>query len=244
MDGCDGPRYAQGLCRKHYYRMRRNGSPDVVLRRRDRDPICTVEGCDRPHQARGLCSRHYNEARQRGQLTTPGMMRVCSVDGCDQPQAAKGLCTRHYHAHWNGHGAFERAITKRCPCVMCAAFRAANRAAWDWEQHVYHERARRRRRSAELLPPGKRGAITRALQSGMPPAEAARAGGITVQRLWELVRLLPAWGRQVDAALMEARDPNIRHGTEYAYRKRRCRCPDCREWNRQRRRAERREAAS
>lgn len=34
--------------------------------------------------------------------------------------------------------------------------------------------------------------------------------------------------------------PRIHHGTQYAYKRRKCRCDDCRAWNREARRAERR----
>lgn len=77
--GCSSPRWARGLCARHYqadYRAR--GAP------------CTEHGCRRPSFAKGLCVRHYQELyRHRG--------GPCRKRKCANPAFSRGLCVKHYH---------------------------------------------------------------------------------------------------------------------------------------------------
>lgn len=58
---CDGKVLAQGLCNKHYRRMKKHGNPMTVTRSVDQNPPkeCSVDGCSTKPKAKGLCRQHY-----------------------------------------------------------------------------------------------------------------------------------------------------------------------------------------
>jgi homing endonuclease-like protein len=72
---CDEKAIAKGWCGKHYARVRRHGSPDVVLRvtklvkrgPNKRAAIdCSVDECDQTAKKRGWCNKHYLRWRKYG----------------------------------------------------------------------------------------------------------------------------------------------------------------------------------
>ena len=56
--GCDNPVQAQGLCYKHYQRLRRTGTVEKIKEVK----VCSVPGCNNKVHARGLCNKHYVRA--------------------------------------------------------------------------------------------------------------------------------------------------------------------------------------
>lgn len=76
-EGCHAPFYAKGLCKNHYYRLRRQGS---LLTLGERGLLvgqqpCSVKGCGKPATARGkkgqpklLCNTHYVKLWRSGTL--------------------------------------------------------------------------------------------------------------------------------------------------------------------------------
>lgn len=56
IEPCDRKAVAKNLCSKHYQRLVRAGTTDVIPRY---DPVCTVDGCDVKHRSNGFCQRHY-----------------------------------------------------------------------------------------------------------------------------------------------------------------------------------------
>jgi hypothetical protein len=100
VSGCERKHYGKGLCRAHYWRQVRTGSPGpaAITTRAPRQAMCTVPGCGRPHQARGYCPTHYSRWRRTGNVepTTPPNPRVCRVPGCEQRQYGRGLCRAHH----------------------------------------------------------------------------------------------------------------------------------------------------
>lgn len=52
---CDSAVLAKGMCRLHYSRVKRTGTPHLERRA----PICSVQGCSAKHAAGGYCQRHY-----------------------------------------------------------------------------------------------------------------------------------------------------------------------------------------
>lgn len=65
-EGCDRPLLAQGLCSRHYQRLRCQG------RLTYRTPIetCQMDGCAKPHKAKGYCQAHYMRLRKYGSAET------------------------------------------------------------------------------------------------------------------------------------------------------------------------------
>ena len=169
----------------------------------------------------------------------PQARKHCSLPGCGQIHHSNGLCGQHNIMLWRGHGQAERALTKRCDCDLCARYRTDHPEEWRRAQHVHHERLRRRRRAAESFTRSQKILITKMLKAGATPAQAAAAAKVSVQAMWAQVDLNYQWGLAINKLLLAARDQGITHGREYAYKNRGCRCPDCRAWNRERRRGER-----
>lgn len=53
---------ARGMCRLHYARAQRTGTP--YLERHD--PVCSVDGCEQKHRSNGYCQRHYMRVWKNG----------------------------------------------------------------------------------------------------------------------------------------------------------------------------------
>lgn len=54
IEDCGGIHYAHNLCRKHYKRVRDNGTTDLAAPR-----SCGVVGCADKHHGNGLCEKHW-----------------------------------------------------------------------------------------------------------------------------------------------------------------------------------------
>lgn len=68
--GCDKKHYSRGLCRAHYARQARHGTPGAADIAPYGAQSCSVSGCDKPHMARGYCTTHYVRARKHGDPLT------------------------------------------------------------------------------------------------------------------------------------------------------------------------------
>lgn len=79
VDNCDRPFHAKDLCRKHYYRVRRNGTI-VPKYNMDHNGMCGVQGCTRSHSNNGLCSMHSERLRRTGGVGPPESMRGPRLD--------------------------------------------------------------------------------------------------------------------------------------------------------------------
>jgi hypothetical protein len=77
---CEASQTGNGLCRKHYMRMRRKGSTSDV--RANARKTCNMDGCGRLSAARGLCDPHYR-ATVRDERPKVAVDRVCP--SCDKP---------------------------------------------------------------------------------------------------------------------------------------------------------------
>lgn len=98
IEGCDGDAYGQGLCNKHWQRVRRTGTTGVKPRIRNAS-ACSIEGCSGVILAHGLCRKHYSRMRKTG-TTDPGpnarVHTVCTVNGCSGKHYGDGFCRKHY----------------------------------------------------------------------------------------------------------------------------------------------------
>lgn len=69
VDGC-GPakRLIQGMCSKHYQRLRNHGSvkPPGLQERSPNPAICIYPGCHGKPKAKGYCQRHYVRLTKHG----------------------------------------------------------------------------------------------------------------------------------------------------------------------------------
>lgn len=76
--GCDhGDIQAKGLCRMHYFRLRRRGSLETPRPKRNRRGVCTVEGCEKTDNGQShLCSMHETRVRRHGDVNAVHTPRV------------------------------------------------------------------------------------------------------------------------------------------------------------------------
>ncbi len=89
MSDCDSPVYENarkiGLCRAHYRRQQRTGSPEGLNRYDERrvEKVCEVPGCatGAKYMARGMCASHYMRLRSTGDLGPAGQMHRSPGEG-------------------------------------------------------------------------------------------------------------------------------------------------------------------
>jgi hypothetical protein len=105
VDDCSDKHLSNGLCNKHYRRMRRRGSlelpPDSRLPQM-KNRGCLVEGCVRKHDSHGYCTNHMHYIRTYGQIQEPKVIhgrKDCLVNGCDRPHKTNGFCHAHSVRH-------------------------------------------------------------------------------------------------------------------------------------------------
>lgn len=95
VEGCESPVECRSVCKAHYGRLLRHGSPTAG--RASSRTGCAVEGCERPHRGRGLCDLHLQRMVRNG--TTEAVRfkpRSCSIEGCGRPHSGRGWCALHY----------------------------------------------------------------------------------------------------------------------------------------------------
>lgn len=90
------------------------------------------------------------------------------------------------------------------------------------------DRKRRRAISRALFPRVLREAVLRELRKGRLFGEVCLSLRIAPTQLHSFARINPWFRSELDEALMQGRNPALRHGSESAYRLHRCRCPECR----------------
>ncbi len=75
----------KGLCRAHYLREKRTGSPEGLnsYLPRAAEKVCGVPGCatGAKYMARGLCASHYMRLRNKGALGPAGQMHASPGEG-------------------------------------------------------------------------------------------------------------------------------------------------------------------
>lgn len=90
------------------------------------------------------------------------------------------------------------------------------------------DRKRRHAISRALFPRVLREAVLRELRKGRPFSEVCLNLRISPPQLHSFARINPWFRTELDEALMQGRNPDLRHGSESAYRLHGCRCPECR----------------
>lgn len=146
---------------------------------------------------------------------------TCAIEGCEEDIWYSGLCRSDYQRWKNrGHNRSRyRTREGRCGgrCAVCR---------WD------HARETREHRHAALeqgpLNEQARREIVARVWDGEPLEKIAEEASLSVQQLWSTGSAWPEFVYAIDAGLMAHRDPDISHGTAYAYRVHGCRCPQCR----------------
>lgn len=226
IEGCVRPAQQQGWCPGHLGRWVRATIPMNAPFRPQCDAVCIKRGCEGQHIARGLCWHHYRQALDReGPLPSPSLLSsVCAVRGCVEASAVLGVCPSHTNPK---RAALRRTTSK--PRSRCrrrgerSKAARADRAAYD---------RRRRRTLAEdaqdALGTRGRAELLVRVRAGQDFDEIRAEMGVAAAFVWSRARMLPGWGRELDQALMDARNPALPHGVDYTYRRYRCRCPECR----------------
>lgn len=133
VDGCERKPLAKGLCKAHYERQRRNGTPGGAVgppRFYRPVPACSVEGCDRPHKTNGYCGMHYQRWRKWGDAS---ICKPRAQFGAEHP-CWKGDAVGYLGAHHRVERAKGRADSHRC--VDCGE----PAAAWSYDHLDPNER--------------------------------------------------------------------------------------------------------
>jgi hypothetical protein len=99
VDGCETVVRLDGLCNKHYLRLKRRGDINAVSlpKGRAKRPRCSIELCDEAENKDGLCLKHW-----RVKDRPPKLPKLCSHPGCDEKHHGKKLCKIHYYRQLNG----------------------------------------------------------------------------------------------------------------------------------------------
>ena len=78
VENCNNKVYSNGYCQKHYTRLRRHGSVDIVKpsgkSKSERPNFCTM--CGDKVFGKGLCQKHYMEKYRRGNLPLNGSVKL------------------------------------------------------------------------------------------------------------------------------------------------------------------------
>ena len=74
VEGCERPHKANGLCSKHYDRMRKTGSLELKTRERKiKDKVqCSVDGCSLDAYCKSVCTMHYYRLKRTGEVGPAG----------------------------------------------------------------------------------------------------------------------------------------------------------------------------
>lgn len=127
VDGCERLTLAKGLCKAHYERNRRTGSPGAVTIRPPVVPSrvprlgCLIEGCEWPHKSFGYCNLHYQRLYRHGDP-----LALMFTVGPDHPQW-KGDALSYIGAH---HRVWRlRGLASNYECEHCG--RKADHWAYD-----------------------------------------------------------------------------------------------------------------
>lgn len=142
---------------------------------------------------------------------------------CNSFRAADGRPCRacvYWEAHTRqGHRCRNCGTAVADGQTRCASCRARRRAP-------DHDRVRRRADSR--FPAPARTELLERLAAGGRLTEVCQDLKVAVQQVHRWAAYEPAWSSALDQALTDGRDPTLDHGTEAAYRRGRCRCPECR----------------
>ncbi len=119
VDGCERVVDARQLCKMHYTRLRKYGTPGEAAPRRANpltdDDHCAAPGCFRRRAPgrKGLCYSHFSRFRLNQDLGLPFRFRKkCGVDGCTRPHSGLGWCQLHY-TRWKKYGSPDLPQTNR-----------------------------------------------------------------------------------------------------------------------------------
>lgn len=76
---CDKRLLCKGMCSKHYYRVKRGGTPYISKKQQMALRKCSIDGCDGRHKCNDLCAMHLARQRRHG---NPNFINPkCNRDG-------------------------------------------------------------------------------------------------------------------------------------------------------------------
>lgn len=212
--------FARGLCRAHYARLQRYGSPTGAPP--PRPTICSIEGCGQKLWQHGYCVKHFARWRRHGNPLGGGEKKVksvvgmiCAVPSCGKPVLQKGYCRPHY-MRWRRHGdplgGNKSRSDKRVGPNHCGKFRCP--AALRMRQAVHYDKHKERVKARALSRPAEvRRKYGRAWKLNNPATvatdrRARRAKVASATPIW----LTPEDWRAMDAKYIEAREKTIATG--------------------------------
>lgn len=99
---CQNVIIGNGLCRKHYDRLRKRGTlKEYVPPPKVNGGSCKTVDCKAISVIKGLCNSCYYSLRTYGDpkyKKTEKVPDICTIRGCEREGRAKGLCNSHYHS--------------------------------------------------------------------------------------------------------------------------------------------------
>jgi hypothetical protein len=99
VDCCQGVHEGYGLCRSHYKKLRRYGSPIGPFPGKGFQ-ICKVEDCSSKNDSHGYCAMHSQRLKRTGDPTGLKGRTVtakgCAVEGCKNRNSHWGHCATHH----------------------------------------------------------------------------------------------------------------------------------------------------
>lgn len=116
IEGCETPatRTQSTLCEKHYYRIRRNGTPHSRAKRARRG-TCIIDGCEQLDSGpNGLCQKHFCRKKRNGDPLT---LRGPSILWGEDNPTWRGNEIKHRAAHERVKA--RRGKASQYACVDC-----------------------------------------------------------------------------------------------------------------------------
>ena len=216
---------------------------------------CRCEACSRwarEHNAKYHKPRKAEPRPEPEHGTFGAYRRGCRCDDCRRANRdwMRELTARpvdpdkhgtllNYHRGCRCELCYDRASKRNRESYRRLAARAKTRSgasAWrrgdrSHEARAAHNAAERRRRADNLR--GRFGQEVRVsllvkVGAGVRVDDAAEAMGLNRRQVEEYAKLHPDFAEVLDAAHRQAAPEGIRHGTDYAYKRHRCRCRECR----------------
>lgn len=98
VDCCEGVHEGYGLCKSHYKKLRRYGSPIGPFLGKGHQ-ICKVDECSEKNDSNGYCGKHSMRFKRTGDpLGIKGRQpaKQCEVQNCSYRASHWGLCGTHH----------------------------------------------------------------------------------------------------------------------------------------------------
>lgn len=102
VEGCNENILSKEMCSKHYGRMRKFGTTDLIKKEKTKKPkkTCIADNCCELSVTKNLCRKHYHKLLKYGNPNAKtkrkkGPIKLCKIEGCGKEHKGKGYCDKH-----------------------------------------------------------------------------------------------------------------------------------------------------